>query len=170
MTIEVLRPAQSPFPQSNGIYGWWFSPSAVDELGIDPEDTALHSGHAPLRCQHIGYSLLYVGLASGQTIYTRIVKKHLRRTAVSTLRQSLAVLKGLQRSAKDCLASPDLEVGLTNWMREHCRWSWVETDECALHERKVFERIYLPLNLHGCPTTPFRARLRALRRWPPLVA
>ncbi|WP_296816561.1 GIY-YIG nuclease family protein [Brevundimonas sp.] len=160
-------PLSASVPAGPGIYGWWFADDAVAELKIRPEDTARHGLRAVNRCRETGYALLYIGKAQKQTLAERINKWHLRRTTASTLRVSVAALRGLRRIARDRLASPDMEIELSEWMHKSCRISWEQSDDAGRAETQAFLEAYTPLNLKGCPRNDFRRDLLKLRKVAP---
>lgn len=151
---------------SHGVYGWWFDHS----LPLVPRDGCIELD---------GKRLLYIGIApsspksckSGRTLSHRI-NNHLRGgIGNSTLRLSLASLLkdelhfDFWRVGKKARMSPENEVSLSNWMREHAQISiadvakpWFLEDEIIAHGPM------LPLNLRKNRRNPFYPTLSAVRK------
>lgn len=122
----------------SGLYAWWAAPEILPHL---PGPT--HPHHDDLR-------LLYVGIASN--LRRRIISHHLRRSASSTLRRTLAGLLlaehgyRTERTDRVVLIAQD-EARLTDWMHTHCHLTWCPHPDPAVVEPDVIAHWAPPLNL-----------------------
>lgn len=139
-------------PREKGVYAWWFTPGAL------PVPTA---GYAVAE----GRELLYVGIAprkpssagreSASRLRTRLITHATKDASRSTLRLSLGVLLsgklgltlGVHRGRLNW--GPEGELGLTRWMNEHARVTWVVDDEPWVIETELLAGAPLALNVDG---------------------
>lgn len=130
--------ALTTLPAASGLYAWWAAPEILPHL---PGPT--HPHQEDLR-------LLYVGIASN--LRRRIIGNHLRRSANSTLRRTLAGLLlaehgyRTERTDRVVLIAQD-EARLTNWMHTHCQLTWCHHPDPATVEPDVIAQWTPPLNL-----------------------
>ena len=144
-----------------GLYCWWVDAVGAGDLarGIGEE---LHAG------------LLYAGQAgagkSKSTLKSRIAFHQGRDVSSSTLRHSLAAVL---HSAGDSGVTPGapapkaLEQKINEWMNAHLELSVCPLDardSLKEQETQVLAKLDPPFNLKGMPITPFRARLKFLRK------
>lgn len=143
-------------PPGPGVYAWFFD-------GIDADWNR--------ECvTRDGRKLVYVGVSTGhdrkQSLHGRIIQNHLRGNAEgSTLRQSLGAILGIRLFLiGERKTFGDGETRLTEWIAEHGRVCWVETDDPRALERHLLDTLLLPLNIQHNPRSPFREKLSAMRR------
>ena len=110
--------------------------------------------------------LLYVGRAT--SLRGRIVRNHLRRSANSTLRRTLAGLlmpsEGYRTMWTDrVVLSPEDERRLTAWMHAHLRLTWAEDRIRRSLENEIIHRLRPPLNVHGVHPDDLQAAVVAAK-------
>jgi hypothetical protein len=148
--------AAAVLPRGPGVYAWWGLPSAL------PDFPGLANDAVPT------LRLLYVGRAV--SLRGRIVRTHLRRSADSTLRRTLAGLlmpaEGYRTTWKNdaVVLLPDDEARLTAWMRRELRLTWAEHPYPEDVEAELLARLDPPLNVHGIPDDDIRDAVLAAKR------
>jgi len=138
---------ESPPPRRSGVYGWYFDepPPYVPKSGCTPVKT----GWWPFRTK---WWLLYVGKA--KNLNDRIVTYHIKgrhyaEGTMSSFRLSLGCLLsdnlGLELSyPKESFGQK--EEKLQNWLNQHARVTWIETNNLDVVELVAIEKYTLPLN------------------------
>ncbi|WP_344942399.1 DUF6884 domain-containing protein [Actinomadura miaoliensis] len=159
LTIPELRRSERTRLSSPGVYGWWVDADGAHDLSVGIGE-------------RLDAGLIYVGQAgatrrpsgkrSAGTLWSRIVTMHLSENAeLSTFRRTLAAaLRGPLR-----LRHED-DSRLSDWMTRHLSVAAVpcdDADDLRTIKEALLRRLDPPLNLNGVPSTPLRARLRALR-------
>lgn len=167
----LLYRQKLPFTKNKGLYAWYFTK-------IPYADMPTEKCHTVNRGNQI-YTLLYVGIApslvkgspSKQTLRKRIRTHYKGNIYGSTLRRSLASLLGeklsltFYRSGKrNRLRLKDNgEARLSRWMQENAFVTWSYISNPWEYERKVIERLDLPLNLRHNQNHPFYETLSKKR-------
>ena len=158
MSPTVLRESQRHSLDAPGLYSWWVDAEGAEDLtkglGIAIAPGLLYAGLA-------GATRWPSGRASGNTLWTRITSMHLGgNRSASTLRRTLAAILDAGSEA------PLSEQALTRWMESHLRViaiPYADPDTLGRLEEDVLRSLDPPLNLKGCPPSPMRVRLKALR-------
>ncbi|MEW6581912.1 MAG: GIY-YIG nuclease family protein [Actinomycetota bacterium] len=122
--LDLASLARVSLPE-RGIYAWWVEDGALPGVPTTPHPVATSFG------------LIYVGIgprsaASGETLSTRLVGKHMKgNTGSSTLRLTLAAhlldaldLKPVATTTKTVLTPRD-NGRLSSWMGEHLGVTWI---------------------------------------------
>ena len=159
----------------SGAYFWWLQRDSISHV-FSPD--MIENIYTHTIRPHGDHLLLYLGIAEGQTVFERVVQKHLGHSAGnSTFRHSVGSLiantLGWQRlststAGKFAVASArDLEVRITKFLFDNAMLSFIHTDspcdvEGALLGR--YRELSLPLNITRNRTHPFCSTLRALRK------
>lgn len=155
-TLRELEAHSERVPAGPGVYAWFF-----DDIDADWNRQCV---------TREGRKLLYVGVSTGserkQGLRGRIMQNHVRGNAAgSTLRQSLGAILGIALCLVDGSKTfGDAEARLTEWILEHGRVCWVETNDPRALEHHLLDTITLPLNIQHNPRNPFREKLSAMRR------
>ena len=143
-----------------GVYAWWDLEGAL--AAHYPDDFPAVRPKRPL----------YIGLAERQSLASRGLKMHLKRTRVSGLRRSLSALlrdeldlaAGVQPARGGMFGlAKDLEPRLTEWMLAHLLVTWVAHDAPGEVEREIISDELPPLNYDHATHGPYAARMRVLR-------
>lgn len=125
--------------RSSGVYAWWAGPRVLPGL------------HGPVNDRVPDLRMLYLGRAT--TLRGRIVRNHLRRSANSTLRRTLAGLllsDGYRTTWTDrVVLIPEDEERLTRWMHANLYLTWAEDPEPHSIEATLVARLHPPLNVSG---------------------
>jgi hypothetical protein len=142
--------------RGGGVYAWWADQAVFADLPGRP-----HQHDPALR-------LLYVGGANN--LRGRILRNHLRRSANSAFRRTLAgLLMPTQRYRTvwddGVVLRPEDETRLTAWMRTNLRLSWAEDPRPEDIEAELVRQLEPPLNVFGVdpdrvPTAVMAARDR----------
>lgn len=140
--------------RGGGVYAWWADPAVLPEIPGRP-----HEHDPTLR-------LLYFGAATN--LRGRIVRNHLRRSANSVLRRTLAgLLMPTQRYRTvwddGVVLRPEDEPRLTAWMRRHLRLSWAEDPRPEEIEPELLRELEPPLNVFGVDPERVPAAVLAAR-------
>jgi len=160
----VSRP--SPVPATPGLYGWYFQelPSGLDGSGCIEVDRRrlLYVGIAPSR------PLARDGLPSTSTLRSRIRMHYAGNAEGSTLRFTLgsllaADLRLQQDPTRRSKSFGEGEVWLSEWMQRNAYVTWIQYPEPWEIERKVVEKLDLPLNLAHNRSHPFWRHLSKAR-------
>jgi hypothetical protein len=158
----VRREADGGLPSQPGLYAWWGAPGLLPGI------------HGPAHPLVPGVELLYVGIApddpsSQQTVRTRVMRNHARRTGQSTLRRGLAALlwtqqdwTPAQKGGRPTL-NPASEAELTAWMRGNLSLTWAVHPKPWLVEPAVIAQLNPPLNLDDNTGHPLYPLVRAAR-------
>ncbi|HWS34768.1 MAG TPA: GIY-YIG nuclease family protein [Actinoplanes sp.] len=125
--------------RSSGVYAWWAGPSVLPGL------------HGPVNDMVPDLRMLYLGRAT--TLRGRIVRNHLRRSGMSTLRRTLAGLMladGYRTMWADrVVLVPEDEERLTRWMHANLYLTWAEDPEPNSIEATLVAKLHPPLNVSG---------------------
>jgi hypothetical protein len=147
--------ASAVLPRGPGVYAWWGGRSVLPDFPglVNPAVPALR--------------LLYAGRAV--SLRGRILRTHLRRTADSALRRTLAGLlmptEGYRtvRKGGAVVLVPEDEERLTAWMRRGLRLTWAEHPYPEDVEPELLARLDPPLNTYGIPDDDIRAAVLAAK-------
>jgi hypothetical protein len=134
-----------------GAYAFWFKKLP----GVPIEDCLALDG----------YYLCYVGVANGQTLFSRLHKHFCETASVSTLRLTIGCLLSmpLQRAGKAEVRFVS-ECTLSEWLQREARISFIGTTEPHAVEAAAVQSLSLPLNLKGNRQHSFYPQLAAIRR------
>jgi len=139
---EVLLEPR-PIMESPGVYAWFFRenpPNIWTDSCIKFENLYL----------------LYIGIASGQTIFDRIRYHYKGNAEGSALRLTLGCLLSeklnieLRRVGNgNRMTFWTGEETLSEWMGENAFVTWIYHDEPWVLEEELISQVFLPLNLRG---------------------